>query len=70
MRGDEVMSSTKEELIEIIDYLPKPEQMLLLEIAKRFMNQEIDISDIEEVISARNSYDADRTISHNFINWD
>lgn len=65
------MSPITEQLSNMIDYLAEPEQLLLLEIVKRFIPDDVataeDIADIE---IAKNEYAGGETVSHNDIDWD
>ncbi len=65
------MSPVREQLIGVIDCLPETEQNLLLEIARRFIPDDIatpdDLAAIEE---ARAEYARGETIPHSAINWD
>lgn len=64
------MSPIRKQLEEMIDYLPEQEQMLLLEIAKRFVSDDIATFDDRIAIeTARQEYESNETISHNDINW-
>ncbi|MBQ4250149.1 MAG: phosphoribosylaminoimidazolesuccinocarboxamide synthase [Clostridia bacterium] len=64
------MTPTKEQLIRVIDFLPENEQQLLLEIAKRFLPDDVatpeDLADIEE---ARKEYERGETVDHSAIDW-
>jgi len=65
------MSPIKEQLIEVIDYLPEKEQFLLFEIAKRFVPDDIvTLDDLEAIETAREEFANGKTINHNNINWD
>ena len=64
------MSPIRNQLVEVIDILPETEQSLLLEIARRFMPDDVatpdDLAAIEE---ARAEYAAGETVPHDAINW-
>ncbi|MEE1172981.1 MAG: hypothetical protein U0K87_11530 [Ruminococcus sp.] len=65
------MSPVKKQLTEIIDFLPEQEQILLYEIAKRFVADDIATADdIAATNEARKEYANGETIDHNAINWD
>ncbi len=65
------MSPVKKQLTEIIDILPEQEQILLYEIAKRFVADDIATADdIAATNEARKEYANGETIDHNAINWD
>ena len=58
------MSPIREQLVEMIDCLPEAEQSLLLEIARRFVPD-----DVAAIKAARKEFADGETISHNAINW-
>ena len=65
------MSPIKKQLIDVIDYLPEKEQTLLLEIAKRFVSDDVATQDdILAIQAARKEYENGETTDHNAINWD
>lgn len=65
------MTTIKKQLAEVIDYLPEQEQILLFEIAKRFVPDDIATSeDLEAIKTAREEYTKGETVNHNNINWD
>lgn len=65
------MSPIKKQLIDVIDYLPEKEQTLLLEIAKRFVSDDVATQDdILSIQTARKEYENGETTDHNAINWD
>ena len=52
------MSPIKKQLIDVIDYLPEKEQTLLLEIAKRFVSDDVATQDdILAIQTARKEYE-------------
>ena len=64
------MSPIKNQLLEIIDYMPMREQILLLEIAQRFVPDDIATpDDLAAIKAARAEYQNGETISHEDINW-
>lgn len=64
------MSPIREQLVEMIDCLPEAEQSLLLEIARRFVPDDVATPDDLNVISAaRKEFASGETIGHNAINW-
>ena len=64
------MSPVRNELVNMIDYLPEQEQMLLLEIVKRFVSDDVaTVDDIQAIESARSEYANGETVNHNAINW-
>ena len=65
------MSPIKNQLLEIIDCMPEQEQLLLFEIAKRFISDDIATSDdLQAIAEAQKEYTEGKTVSHNDINWD
>lgn len=65
------MSPIKQQLNEIIDYLPDQEVLLLFEIAKRFFQDDsATVDDLAAINTARNEYARNETVNHNSINWD
>lgn len=64
------MSPVREQLVGVIDCLPETEQSLLLEIARRFLPDDVATpDDIEAIKQARVEYARGETIPHNAINW-
>ena len=65
------MSPVRNQLVSMIDYLPEQEQMLLLEIVKRFMSDDVATpDDLQAIEAARAEYANGETVSHDAINWD
>lgn len=65
------MSPIKKELIQVIDILPEAEQYLLLQVARRFMPDDVATpDDIKAVTDARNEYAAGEVIPSSAINWE
>ena len=65
------MSPVRNQLIEMIDCLQEEEQTLLLEIARRFVPDDIATpDDIASIHEARAEYANGETISHDAVNWD
>lgn len=65
------MSPIREQLVGVIDCLPEAEQSLLLEIARRFLSDDVATpDDLNEIQAARKEYASGQTISHGAINWD
>ncbi len=65
------MSPIKKQLFDVIDCLPEQEQILLFEIAKRFIVDDVaNADDIIAIREARKEYADGETINHNAINWD
>lgn len=64
------MSPIRNQLIEMIDVLPDQEQLLLFEIVKRFVSDDIATSsDLKDIQVARTEYANGETINHNDIDW-
>ena len=65
------MSPVREQLVGVIDCLPETEQSLLLEIARRFLPDDIATpDDLDAIREARAEYARGQTIPHEAINWD
>ncbi len=65
------MSPIREQLVGVIDCLPETEQSLLLEIARRFLPDDVATpDDLEAIQTAREEYARGETIPHETINWD
>lgn len=64
------MSPIRNQLVEVIDILPETEQSLLLEIARRFMPDDVATpDDLAAIEAARAEYAAGETVPHDAINW-
>ena len=64
------MSPIREQLVEMIDCLPEKEQFLLLEIARRFVPDDVATpDDLNAINAARKEFASGETIGHNAINW-
>lgn len=64
------MASIKNQLIEMIDCLPDQDQVLVFEIVKRFMHDDIATADdIRAIQAAHEEYIRGETIDHNDIDW-
>ncbi len=65
------MSPIREQLVGVIDCLPEAEQSLLLEIARRFLPDDIATpDDLNAVREARVEYARGQTVPHGAISWD
>ncbi len=65
------MSPIREQLVGVIDCLPETEQSLLLEIARRFLPDDVATpDDLEDIQTARAEYARGETITHEASNWD
>lgn len=64
------MSPIREQLVDVIDCLPEQEVSLLLEIARRFLSDDVATpDDLEKISAARAEYAAGETVSHEAIDW-
>lgn len=64
------MSPIKNQLVDVIDVLPETEQLLLLEIAKRFISDDVaTVDDLKAIHAAREEFARGETVSHDNINW-
>ena len=65
------MSPIREQLVGVIDCLPETEQSLLLEIARRFLPDDVATpDDLADIRQARAEYAGGLTVPHSAINWD
>jgi len=65
------MSPIRDQLVGVIDCLPETEQSLLLEIARRFLPDDVATpDDLKDIRAARAEYARGETVSHDAINWD
>ncbi len=65
------MSPIREQIDEMLDYLPETEQIIIFEIVKRFLPDDAATSDdLEAIRAARSEYAKGETVSHEAINWD
>ena len=61
----------KKQLVDVIDCLPEQEQILLFEIAKRFIADDVaNADDVEAVRAARQDYTNCDTVNHDEISLD
>ncbi|MCX4296776.1 MAG: hypothetical protein OSJ73_07060 [Lachnospiraceae bacterium] len=64
------MSPIRKQLDEMIDCLPEQEQVLLFEIVKRFVPDDVaTAADLIDIQAARAEYARGETVSHESINW-
>ena len=64
------MSPVRNQLVDMIDCMPEQEQILLFEIAKRFIPDDIATSDdIEAIKKADEEFARGEFIRHEDINW-
>ena len=64
------MMPIRKQLDEMIDCLPEREQILLFEIAKRFVPDDVATADDKKAIqAAREEYAKRETVRHEEINW-
>lgn len=68
------MLAVRDELVHTIDRLPVAEQILLFEIAQRFLTDDMDdiltADDLIAIQEAEREYAAGETVNHNDIDWD
>lgn len=65
------MAPIKEQLTTMIDLLPESEQLLLLEIVRRFLPDDVaSYEDLEDIRQARLEYRNGETVPHDAVNWD
>ena len=64
------MSPIREQLVGVIDCLPETEQIILLEVARRFLPEDMATpDDLEAIRTAREEFARGETIPHDAINW-
>ena len=64
------MSPIREQLVCMIDCLPETEQSLLLEIAQRFLPDNVAVpEDMKDIHAAREEYAKGQTVPREAINW-
>lgn len=64
------MSPVRNQLVEMIDCMQEPEQILLFEIAKRFVADDVATADdLRAIQAAHEEYTRGETVSHNNIDW-
>lgn len=65
------MSPIKEQLTNVIDCLQEADLLLLLEIAKRFVEDDVATpEDLQAHQAAMEEYARGETVSHSDIDWD
>lgn len=65
------MSPIRDQLVEVIDCLPETEQSLLLQVALRFIADDVaTMEDLDDIQAAREDYERGETVSHDAIIWD
>lgn len=65
------MSPITNQLVQMLDSLPETDQMLVLEIVKRFVPDDVATpADLDAIRAARKEYAAGETVGHDAINWD
>lgn len=65
------MSPVKNQLVHVIDCLSEADLALLLEIAKRFVPDDMaTVEDLQAVSTAREEYKKGETVSHDTIAWE
>lgn len=64
------MTPIREQLVSVIDCLPEAEQALLLEIAQRFLPDDVATpADLEDIRVAREEYARGEFCTDEDINW-
>ena len=64
------MAPVTQQISEIVDCLPEAEQLLVLEIVKRFLPDDIATpDDIAAIQAARAEYAHGETVTHDAIDW-
>lgn len=64
------MSPIRNQLVEMIDCLPEQEQVLVFEIVKRFVPDDVATADdLQAIQAAREEYARGETVSHDALNW-
>lgn len=64
------MSPIREQLVSVIDCLPEADQALLLDLARRFLSDDIATpEDLAAIETARAEYAAGETVPDSEINW-
>lgn len=64
------MSPIRNQIVEMIDYLPEQEQILIFEIVKRFVPDDMATpDDLLAIKEAREEYMQGKTTNHNDIDW-
>lgn len=64
------MSPIRKQLNEMIDCLPEQEQILLLEIVRRFVPDDVATADdLQAIKAADEEYENGEMTDHNNINW-
>lgn len=65
------MSPITNQLVQMLDCLPETDQMLVLEIVKRFIPDDVATpADLDDIRAAREEYATGETVSHDAIDWD
>ena len=64
------MAPVTQQISEIVDCLPEAEQLLVLEIVKRFLPDDVATpDDIAAIQAARAEYSRGETVTHDDIDW-
>ena len=64
------MSPVRMQLVEMLDYLPDTEIEILLEVARRFVPDDVATpDDLKAIQAAREEYAAGETVSGDAIDW-
>jgi len=64
------MSPVRNQLVDMIDYLPEREQLLVLEIVKRFIPDDVaTLEDLADIEAANAEFERGEFVRHEDIDW-
>lgn len=65
------MVALKEKISYMVEQLEESEQIIIFEIVKRFLPDDVATpDDLEAIATAREEFSRGETVNHNDINWD
>ena len=65
------MVTIKEQISDMVEQLQEPEQILIFEIVKRFLPDDVaTLDDLKAIAVAHEEFINGETVSHNDIDWD
>ena len=65
------MSAVRNRLVDMIDYLPEQEQLIIFEIVKRFIPDDVATpEDLADIKTANEEFERGEFVSHEDIDWD
>lgn len=65
------MASLAKQINIMVEQLQEPEQILVLEIVKRFLPDDVaSLDDLDDISIARAQYQRGETVKHDAIDWD